>query len=74
MKFDFAYNKPNSFFRNKKATANQDLVNGNDEKIVKGTVVTINSKSRGLKVYFDIFTEDGTQINNVSYDSLDIIK
>lgn len=77
MKFNFAYNKPNSFFRDKKATVNKDLVlngNGLDDKIEKDTVITIYGKSTGSKVSFDIFTEDGIEMNRISHEYLEIIK
>lgn len=74
MDFNFAYNKPNSFFKDKKANVNQDLFNGNEETIKKDSIVTIYGKSRGLKVFFDIVSETGIQINNVSYEALVIIK
>lgn len=74
MDFNFAYNKPNSFFKEKKARVNQDLFNRNEEIIEKDSIVTIYGKSRGFKAFFDIYSDTGIQIDNVSYEALEMIK
>ncbi|OJX55526.1 MAG: hypothetical protein BGO88_04750 [Flavobacterium sp. 38-13] len=61
MKFNIAYNKPNSFFKDKKAVLLQDLSNGLGEVLKTGTEVTILKRSTGLKIYFDI-VEDSSRI------------
>lgn len=61
MKFETAYNKPNSFFKDKKAVLLQDLSNGLGEVLKTGTEVTILKRSTGLKIYFDI-VEDSSRI------------
>jgi hypothetical protein len=73
MKFETAYNKRASFFKNKKATTNTELSNFNKEVIPKNSVVEIIDKSRGLKVFFDI-QYNQIKINNVSYENLELIK
>lgn len=72
MEFNLAYNKPNSFFIEKKAVVTSDLSNRNNDLITKGTTVTIKGKSRGMKVFFDVLSESGLHIDNVSYDNLNI--
>lgn len=70
MEFNTAYNKPNSFFREKKAVVLNDLSNGNNEVITKGSTVTIDGKSRGMKVFFNIVSDNGIHIDNISYENL----
>ena len=72
MEFNLAYNKPNSFFREKKAVVLNDLSNRNNEVITKGSTVTIDGKSRGMKVFFDVVSECGIHIDNISYDNLNL--
>jgi hypothetical protein len=72
MEFNLAYNKPNSFFRDKKAIVLNDLSNRNDQVIYKGSVVTIYGKSRGMKVFFDVISESGIHIDNISYDNINL--
>lgn len=74
MEFNFAYNKPNSFFKEKKAILKSELANGLNERLSKDSIVIINKKSNGLKVYFDIYSENGIVMNNVSYEALELIK
>lgn len=74
MEFNFAYNKPNSFFKEKKAILKSELTNGLNERLSKDSIVIINKKSNGLKVYFDIYSENGIVMNNVSYEALELIK
>ena len=74
MNFNFAYNKPNSFFKEKKARVTNDIFNYNEQIIKKNSIVTIYSKSTELKVFFNIVSECGIRIDNVSYENLEIIK
>ena len=74
MDFNFAYNKPNSFFKEKKASVTCDLFNRSGQTIKKDSIVTIYGKSRDLKVFFDIVSESGIKIDNVSHEALNIIK
>ncbi|MFY0481433.1 hypothetical protein ACI6PS_02410 [Flavobacterium sp. PLA-1-15] len=74
MEFNFAYNKPNSFFKEKKAITLRELVNGADEKICSGSEVTIICKSRELKVYFDVVSKDRIHVYRVSHEDLELVK
>ena len=74
MKLNFAFNKPNSFFKDKKAKVTKDLMNGLDESISSGSEVTIISKAPGFKIFFNIQTDSGVYIDRVSYEDLEIIK
>jgi hypothetical protein len=70
MEFNTAYNKPNSFFKEKKAVVTNDLLNINNDLITKGSTVTITGKSRGMKAFFDVVSENGIHIDNVSFENL----
>lgn len=72
MEFNTAFNKPNSFFSEKKAVASSDITNRRNDIILKGSEVTITGRSRGFKVFFDIVSESGTHIDNVSYENLNL--
>lgn len=74
MKFETAYNKPNSFFKGKKAKVIQEVRNGLDEVIETGVEVTINKKSDGFKIFFDIVSDSGVYMYRVPYDALELIK
>lgn len=75
MKFETAYNKPNSFFKDKKAVLLQDLSNGLGEVLKTGTEVTILKRSTGLKIYFDIVADSSRIfINRCIYESLELKK
>jgi hypothetical protein len=75
MKFETAYNKPNSFFKDKKAVLLQDLSNGLGEELKAGAEVTILKRSTGLKIYFDIL-EDSSRIfmSRCIYECLELKK
>lgn len=75
MKFETAYNKPNSFFKGKKAILNHDIENRLGEVLKSGTEVIITKRSEGLKVYFDIVSSDSKiYMYRCVYESLEIIK
>lgn len=73
MKFETAYNKRASFFKEKKARLTIDISNYNNQIIPKDSIVEIINKSKGLKIFFDIECK-GVYINNVSYEYLEILK
>lgn len=74
MDFNFAYNKPNSFFKDKKAKIDRELSNGLDQTIAKDSIVTIERKSEQLKTFFNIVSDEGVTIYNVCCESLELIK
>lgn len=72
MTFSFACNRTNAFFKGKKAITLKAIENMNGEKIGPGSKIVINRKSAGLKVFFDIESENGIQIRNVYCENIDI--
>lgn len=74
MEFNFAYNKPNSFFKDKKARVINPIYNLNNEKIDSDSIVTISKKSNGLKVFFDIHLDSKIYMYNVSFEDLELTK